>query len=253
MNATFSYGNGVLNIPKSVLEALEGAERLFLCALLFIADSPNLSYYDLAQRLRDAKIPCSEEQAKQAMLFWEQKGVLSLGQTAQPQQQEQAKRLNLSSLPRYNGQELSEKLTDQDNRIAMLLSDCEKLANAMFTPAETVRLVGLVDYVGLSCDYVRTLYAYCVEKDKPTVSYVAKTACNLVNQGVKTEAQLENYIRSAKEAQQRIAQKERAQKEREGNIEKASFDVDDFFARALKSSYEKLKKTDQTQKTEELV
>ena len=85
------------------------------------------------------------------------------------------------------------------------------------------------------------------------MSYVAKTACNLVNQGIKTEAQLENYIRSAKEAQQRMAKKEQAQKQREQTMENASFDVDDFFARALKSSYEKLKQTDQTQKTEELV
>ncbi len=198
MNCYFSFGNAVLNLPASVLDKCKNADQLQLCVLLFAARHDGSDLETFASALREKGIPCSVEQAKDALTYWEEQGILSLHRSdAAPQKGTDKK---LSELPMYSGAELAEKLTDNNNALAQLIDRCQQIAGKMFTPTDVGRLVGLCDYLGLAPQYIELLYTYCAQKGKHTLGYVEKVARNLFGEGVETVEALQIYLDKKKNA-----------------------------------------------------
>ncbi len=199
MICRFSFGDRVLNLPAAVTESLADADRLSLCALLLAAKGELQTAEELAAALRAQGVPCNEAQAKGALLFWEQKGILCLSTdnaTPDTTAREAAakKRVRVSDLPQYDGQEMAQKLTENESRIAFLLEDCQQLLHKTFSPAEISRLIALVDFLGMEPDYVRLIFTYCAEREKRAFGYAEKTARNLFAEGIESVAALQIYI-----------------------------------------------------------
>ncbi len=192
MNYRFFFRHGVLNLPDSVLSSLAQADKLSVCALLYLAKYPDCDRETLSAKMRADGVLCSASQLKRAEEFWYQKGVLC---DANAQNDEVASQKKSASLPIYESQELAQKLTEGESEIGILADDCQRLAGKMFTPTDLSRIVALVDYLGLSCAYVRTLYTYCIEKkEKRNVGYLQKMAQNLYDEGITTESALASYL-----------------------------------------------------------
>ncbi len=194
MKCYFSFGNGVLNLPVSVLDKCKEADRLQLCVLLFAAEYRDTDTEEFAAALRQKGIPCSGEQAKEALAFWEKQGVLSLSSAAVQAGTEKPAEKKLSELPMYSGAELAEKLTENDSRLARLIDRCQQMAGKLFNPTDVGRLVGLCDYLGLETEYIELLFSYCIEKGKTSLGYLEKTARNLFSEGVETTQALQCYL-----------------------------------------------------------
>ncbi len=194
MKCYFSFGNGVLNLPLSVLEKCKAADRLQLCVLLFAAAHGDTDTETFAALLREQGIPCSGEQAKEALSFWEKQGVLSLSSAKAQAGAEKSTGKKLSELPMYSGEELAEKLTENGSSLALLIDRCQQMAGKMFNPTDVSRLVGLCDYLGLETEYIELLYSYCIEKGKNSLGYLEKTARNLFSEGVETAKALQHYL-----------------------------------------------------------
>ncbi len=191
MKLIFSYPSGVLNLPDHITPLLAKADKLSLCALIYFAKHPDCDAATLCAIMRADGVLCSEVQLQRALHFWQQNGVLrdkedALAVPAVPKK--------VTELPVYGSDELAEKLTEGESRLGLLADECQKMAGKMFTPTDLSRLVSLVDYLELSCDYVKRLYAYCIAKEKRNIGYLQKTAQNLYDEGVRTEDDLAAYL-----------------------------------------------------------
>ncbi len=192
MKLMFSYPFGVLNLPDHITPLLAKADKLSLCALLYFAKHPDCDTATLCAIMRADGVLCSEIQLQRAVHFWQQNGVLR--DKDDPITAPAAVQKKVTELPVYDSDELAEKLTEGESRLGQLVDECQKMAGKMFTPTDLSRLVSLVDYLALSCDYVKRLYAYCIAKERRNIGYLQKAAQNLYDEGVRTEDDLAAYL-----------------------------------------------------------
>lgn len=136
-----------------------------------------------------------------ALQFWRGSEVIALSDgekkvISAPSAKESKKPVALQKddIPTYSGEEIA-KIFENNTEINMLLDECQKIAGKMFNPTEINKIVTLYDYLGLSCEYILTLYQYCKDRNKTTVHYVEKTAFGMYNEGVDTDEKLLEYIK----------------------------------------------------------
>ncbi len=198
MNDRIFYRNGVLNLPDTVLNALPKADKLSLCVLLYLSKYPDDDRNTLCAKMRAQGVLCSETQFLRAQTFWKEQGILWEGE---PDATEARPIQKNRQLPIYESQELAQKLTEGESAIGRLVDDCQRLAGKIFTPTDLSKIVALVDYVGLSCNYLRILYTYCVEKrDKRNIGFLQTTAQNLYDEGITEEKALITYLEEKEKA-----------------------------------------------------
>lgn len=196
MKKVFSYVQGVLNLPDHITDTLAKADKLSICALLYLSKYPNCDAQTLCAKMRVDGVLCSELQLARAIDFWHLNGILR----DENESPVTPMRKKVQELPLYESEELAQKLTESDSRIGLLVDDCQHMAKKVFTPTDISRIVALVDYLGFSCDYVRALYTYCVKIEKHNIGYLQKTAQNLYDEGVCTEADLDAYLKAKEES-----------------------------------------------------
>ena len=141
-----------------------------------------------------------------ALQFWRGAGVLAMcGKAGQQKQQNKTAEKTVESvkstvtvrrgeMPHYTGEEI-ESLFDKHAELHLLIDECQKLAGKMFNPLEINKLVALYDYMGLSSEYILSVYAYCKNKGRQNVPYVEKTALNLYDEGIDDDEKLRCYLK----------------------------------------------------------
>ncbi|MBE6717755.1 MAG: DnaD domain protein [Ruminococcaceae bacterium] len=132
-----------------------------------------------------------------ALQFWRGAEVLcasgeNYSTLNQPKKTEKV--LQKNDMPTYSGEEIS-KLFEKNTEIRLLIDECQNIAGKIFNPHEINKIVSLYDYLGLSCEYILSVYNYCKNKNKTTVHYIEKTALNLYNEGVDTDEKLLEYLK----------------------------------------------------------
>ena len=132
-----------------------------------------------------------------ALQFWRGAEVLcasgeNYSTLNQPKKTEKV--LQKNDMPTYSGEEIS-KLFEKNTEIRLLIDECQNIAGKIFNPHEINKIVSLYDYLGLSCEYILSVYNYCKNKNKTTVPYIEKTALNLYNEGVDTDEKLLEYLK----------------------------------------------------------
>jgi len=98
-------------------------------------------------------------------------------------------------LPNYSGEEIN-ALFEKNEELRMIIDECQKIAGKIFNPHECNKIVSLYDYVGLSAEYILSVYGYCAKKNKTTVHYVVKTALNIYDEGADTDEKLREYLKN---------------------------------------------------------
>ena len=201
--------NNILTLPKEPLASkIKGASELEIKVLLYSAliasekgvfsenDIQTLSGFDLTDIII-------------ALQFWRGAEVLSIStgdekQPPTPNASNNTKQaLQKNDIPTYSGEEI-DKLFCKNPDIKLLIDECQNIAGKIFNPHEINKIVSLYDYLGLSCEYILSIYNYCKRKNKTTVHYIEKTAFNLYNEGIDTDEKLQEYLKN-KEAFESVA------------------------------------------------
>ena len=212
MKYLIQYGNGAFAFPEKALEiapragAVDLRVLLALCALRGEGDMNGLASLASA----------SEEEVRESISFWRGAGILapcestcatekkvgvkaveSVATASEAEKAEKKPAVKLKSedeLPKYTSDQLADILEER-RETAMLIDECQNIMGKVFNVKEINVVIGLLDYLGLDCEYIMMLFAYCVSIGKKTLHYAEKTAFTLYDSGITTGAQLAEELK----------------------------------------------------------
>ncbi len=207
MKYNINYGHKVAAFPESALEVLSRASETDLRLLLCLCAGGGS--VDMKRLTRS--VGCSESELRESLSFWRGAGVISLPEVQEPTAVEDAvkeeprtaekpvekperKLKSADELPHYTSEELATILEARSDT-ATLIDECQNIMGKVFNLHEINKLLGLVDYLGLDCEYILMLLTYCVENGKKTMHYVEKTAFGLYDEGVNTAPALAEELK----------------------------------------------------------
>lgn len=201
MKYKINYGSSVTALPGSVSEIIDRAGERELRALIYICSAGG----ELDERAL-SKLSMTENELKDAASFWRGAGVLTAcdeesvsefrasGKNNELDDKAEAKAsvkklARSSELPIYTSDELS-SILEKRSDTATLIDECQNIMGRVFNVREINIIIGLIDYLGLDCEYVMMLLSYCVSTGKKTLHYVERTAFSLYDAGICTPDQL---------------------------------------------------------------
>jgi DnaD/phage-associated family protein len=192
-------GNNNIVLPiEPLLSKLNGATETEIKVLIYAAAAAQDGVFDekAVQELSGMDLT----EILIALQYWRGSEVITISEGEAKAKADNNKKaskpdaLQKDDVPTYSGDEIS-KLFEGNTEIKMLIDECQRIAGKMFNPHEINKIVGLYDYLGLSSEYILTVYQYCKDKNKTTVHYVEKTAFNMYNEGVDSDEKLLEYIK----------------------------------------------------------
>ena len=205
---SINYGRSVGVFPKSALEVIKRASAGDLKVLLCLCGCDGNA--DMKKLVKLTGL--SSDEVSGALAFWRGAGVIEVpdksGLTdeviekaednegkAHKVETEKPKKLQRSEeLPNYTSDQLADILEARADT-ATLINECQNIVGKVFSVHEINVLIGLVDYLGLDCEYIMILLSYCVSIDKKTLHYAEKLAFSLYDAGICTPEQLSEELR----------------------------------------------------------
>ncbi|MBQ3490207.1 MAG: DnaD domain protein [Clostridia bacterium] len=182
MDFEFLFGRSVLNLPGACVPFLSSASAEQLRVLIALASENGKTPEGLC-----AAADVSEEHLAQAILFWQNAGVISvsseLPKLAKPVYED---------VPSYTGEDM--KRISESGEIGELIDVCSAILEKTFTPLETETLFYLYDGLRLDFEYIVKLCKYCHDIGKPSLRYLKKTAISLYDGGMVTVGALDAFI-----------------------------------------------------------
>lgn len=106
--------------------------------------------------------------------------------------------LRTTSLPHYSTDETASYL-ERNPSFTSLLDSCQMILGKVFNTAEATIIIGMVDHLSLSPEYIMLLFAHAKNMGKDSIRYIEKMALSLFDRGILTYAELIEEV-SAKEA-----------------------------------------------------
>jgi hypothetical protein len=197
------YGEHVTAFPKSALDVLKRAGAADLKVLLCLCSEDGGADIKKLVKLTG----CDADEVRDAMAFWRGAGVVEADNTAVKEatsrkkatpddtvnndedKKAEKKLTRANELPSYTSDQLSD-IVEERAEIATLITECQNIMGKMFNIKEINVLIGLVDYLGLDCEYIMMLLTHCVSIDKKTLHYAEKMAFSLYDAGICTSAEL---------------------------------------------------------------
>ncbi len=179
-------------VPSSVTEHLGSATGGELAVLLYVLSKDNFTYKDGA-----SAVGISEKAFKEAIERWVERGVIVRDGTAEEvvltdhvsdKKLKHVKRT--ASLPAYTTEETANFL-ETNAGTAEIIDSCENIIGKIFTTAETNIVIGMLDHLSLSGDYIMLLFAHAAKIDKKSVRYVEKLALSFVDRDITRYTELE--------------------------------------------------------------
>ncbi|MBE6620980.1 MAG: DnaD domain protein [Ruminococcaceae bacterium] len=218
MKYKLHYGDGVLNLPSSVLSRLSDVDATTLKVLLLVSGGGNLSREKMAQ-----EIGCDTDAIADALGYWRGAGLLisSTGgekkagapvevieqspgadkPTTKVADSAAAVTPAPSTLPRYTTEELV-ALLENRRELAALVDECTRILGKVFSTHETSILLGIVDYLNVDSEYLLLLLAHCAKMGKKSVRYAEKLAFSLYDEGITTPDALQECLKQKEELQE---------------------------------------------------
>lgn len=202
------YGDNVFSLPKEGLfEALPAANELNLKVLLLAASDDRLrrDYEACCAELR-SRLDITQSTLERAFAFWSEKGILTVVDitpaaagipkkaaelSANPPK---PKMLQSSSLPDYTEGHCADIIASS-NELPDLIDMCQQIIGKIFTSSDVQVIIVLYDHLGLSGEYIASLFAFCVGNGKKSLRYIEKTALSLFDEGIDTSDALTAYIK----------------------------------------------------------
>ncbi len=202
MRIEFCFGDRVAVLPAAITAHLHKASKKDIAILLLLAAEP-VAQLDLAAAVAAiaARGEYTAAEIEGALAFWRGTGLLCTceqgGQmpvTPAPEAPVSAPRvIPERGLPSYSTEELSSILARREG-LAQLLDDCQQAFGKIFNTNEIAIIAGLVDYLGLTGEYVLLLLTHCRNMEKRSLRYVEKMAITLHDEGVHGARELEERL-----------------------------------------------------------
>ena len=201
------YGEQVSSFPTSALDVLKRAGAADVKVLLCLCSEDGGADIKKLTKLTG----CDADEVRDALSFWRGAGIVEPDKTGGEQKLSRKKAANADTrntdaedkqdqktekklaraneLPSYTSDQLS-NIVESREEIATLINECQNIMGKMFSVREINVLIGLVDYLGLDCEYIMMLLTYCVSIDKKTLHYAEKMAFSLYDAGICTPESL---------------------------------------------------------------
>ncbi|MBP3378712.1 MAG: DnaD domain protein [Clostridia bacterium] len=227
MKISFKYGDSVLNLPKKAIsEHLSDASRDELCVLLALAADPDAGMDEICSSL-----DIDTDEFMKAISFWRGSGAISVSlkdgeklpsnrkksdkvkkDTEESDKTDSKKAdankkdakphpIQPTSIPSYTTAQITDFL-EGDTSLRTYIENCQQIMGKIFSSGEASSLIGIVQYLGISTDYVALLCAFCVSHGKRSVRYVEKLAVGLYDDGITKYSELEAHLKKLNRAEE---------------------------------------------------
>lgn len=202
MRIGFHYGERVAVLPAAITAHLSKASKKDIAILLELAAEP-AAQADLSAAVATivARGEHSTAEIDAALAFWRGTGVLCTDEGAQDAPAPAAtvtpapapRVIAEKGLPTYSTEELSDILARRAE-LAQLVDDAQQAFGKIFNTGEIAIIAGMVDYLGLTPEYVLLLLTHCRSMEKRSLRYVEKMAVSLHDEGVHGARELEERL-----------------------------------------------------------
>ncbi len=184
-----NYGVGAGVFPTSCTEQVKRASLIDLKVFwLICAKGGTVEISELCDFAGT-----DESGVMSSLSYWRGAGVIECempkamfkGQKALEPQTQTKKVARADALPEYTSDEIA-NILEKNTELSTLIDECQRIMGKMFNIHEVNVLIGLVDYLDLTCDYIMLLLTYCVSHGKKTLHYAEKTAFGFYDSGITT-------------------------------------------------------------------
>jgi DnaD/phage-associated family protein len=193
MIVNFNFGNKVIVLPASILEASSDVNMTDIKVLLAVASKSGDGDMDLKALAGSIGMELGEFIS--SLNSWQKKGLIGLSESVgnieatetekEPLKLPKKPLRKSDEVPRYTTEELS-VILEKRSETAHLIDECQQTFGKIFNTHEINILLGLVDYLALGWDYVLELLEFCARQGKHSINYVERTAFSFAESGVDT-------------------------------------------------------------------
>ncbi len=203
MRLVNSQTDSVFVMPKEVLKFINNAKKSEIKLILYIFANIN-EPFDVSKA---AETLCeSPESITSSLAFWRGSGIISqedggqvvISKDEKAKEETKAKEISVKVEARpYSTVDVSQALSS-DAEFRQLVNYAEHTLGELLNPSKVASLLYLYDNLGMQCDVIMGIIAYCVSIDKGKLRYIEKTAQGIHNDGVVTYKDLESYLSNKK-------------------------------------------------------
>ncbi|GEM_PF-1392964 len=189
MELIWNYGHSAVTLPGDVCRWVPTADEAALRVILALTDPAVAAAPDIVSALVGAarlSIPA----VKNALEFWQKKGIFTLSAATQPAQNTPEQTISAVpagkidvSMPEYSSEEIGNVL-EKRGELSDLVDVCNQLWGKMLNRHEIGKIVTLVDYYGINSDYLSETFSYAVQEDRKSVGFVEKLIVQMMDEGV---------------------------------------------------------------------
>jgi DnaD/phage-associated family protein len=205
--------NSVFAVPAAVVDnyiKLAGGNNLKI--LLFVLRNAG---YEFAADEISAKTGVGADDVKDALLFWEQTGLLAFNESEitpgttgaiagyaviSPFEPAVAniKKIDLERSPRFYPKEIAQAVRD-DKGMNFLFKECERIFGRTLKHNEQNSLMLITEETGIPAECALMLVEYCFTAEKATPSYMKAIAADWLERGIMSIGAVEDEIKILRE------------------------------------------------------
>ena len=201
MNVTIHYGDGVLCLPRAVLDSLTDADGDTLKVLLTLAANTAATEQDVA-----GVLDITPKKVAKAIAFWQDAGLLdtdgkpakqSAPQTATPPKAEKNTVQTVVSTPvrqHYTTEQLT-ALLEERRELTALIDECSRVLGKVLSTHEISVLLSLINDLGIDGEYLLLVLAYCAGIGKKSMRYIETLTTSLYDEGILDLAALQECLK----------------------------------------------------------
>lgn len=218
MKITPIYKNRLITLPaETVLQKLSTATKEELAVLIAVTAEPEFETADICSRL-----DITENVFNRALAMWVDAGAVICDdikasasknkpdedktEEKNPEKEKNngAKKKSSknivihSMLPDYTNDEISD-IIERRPECFELVNACQQVMGKIFNAHETSIIVGLMEHLSLSSEYILLLCTHAVQMQKKTLRYIEQLAINFYDNDVITYSALEEELKMIEE------------------------------------------------------
>lgn len=201
MKIKINYGYRAVCLPASVADCIAKATKKDI-EILFKLLSGGYLYKDgeLDLDAFSGELGYKSADVENSLNFWRRTGIIADNAETGPADPvelgnvEQHKVLKPQSAPpRYSTTDITNVLNGR-GELPGLIDECQNIFGKVFNPHEVGVIVSLIDYLGVSGDYILVLISYCKRIGKISMYLVEKLAYEMYNDGIYSAKELEDRL-----------------------------------------------------------
>ena len=190
-----SSGEGTFVPCREVMNVLDEADSIKFKVLFCVLNDPDYDPDEICERLDITK-----RRLTMVLSFWEKAGVLEadgIKVVKHKNEKTSARKLmSAAEMPKYSSEEVA-RFVESHAAFRELLTNCQNEIGRFFNLSETEVLIGMIEYLNLDEAYIGLLFGHMAKMGKKSLRYIEKTAIGLVDKGILTYAELDDYIKRA--------------------------------------------------------